>query len=125
MQYAFALAFGLIRPMKIHLLILATIVLAGCAAPSGATNSTINGIDIWRNGTPSQPYHVIATVQRVAADSSTNYNQQIADIAAEARQRGADGVIVLNTVMVVSRMDLTMGRAIMAPKVTAELIKYD
>jgi len=110
---------------------LVVLALAGCASiPDGATpgkvgiRSVINGIDVWTGGEPARPYRVIVNTGREGADSSVTYRQQEESIAEEASQRGADAVIVLNTIMVVSRMDQVMGRTIMGPKVQAELIKY-
>lgn len=85
----------------------------------------INGVEVWRGGAPSRPYRVIATVQRVGADNSATYRDEENLIAGDARQRGADAVILLDAVMVVSRMNLVNGRPILAPKVDAQLIKYD
>lgn len=105
--------------------ILAVLALAGCAtASSGPTKSVVDGIDVWKGGNPSQPYTVMNTVQSVGPDTSATYEQEEQKIAQEAKKRGADGIIVLNRVMVVSRMDVVMGRPVMAPKVQAELIKY-
>lgn len=84
----------------------------------------IDGIDVWKGGPPARTYRVITNVNRTAADSSTSYQQQVESIAAEARRRGADAVIVLNEVMTVSRMDVLTNHPIMAPKVTAQLIQY-
>ena len=110
-------------------LVLGALALAGCAwspstGGSGQLSSTIDGIDVWTGGNPSRPYQVMDTVQRVGPDSSATYGQEEELIAADAKERGADGMVVLSTVMVVSRMDMTMDRPVMAPKVQAEVIKY-
>ena len=111
-----------------NLSLLIALALAGCATNPGAhqvgTSSVINGVEVWTGGPPSRPYQVIATVQRLAADSSTSFLQQEGSIADEAVARGADSVIVLDAVMVVSRMSLVDARPIMAPKVDAQLIKW-
>jgi hypothetical protein len=105
--------------------ILAVLALAGCAtAGSGPAMSVVDGIDVWKGGTPSRPYTVMDTVQGEGPDNSATYEQEEELIAQEAKERGADGIIVLNTLMVVSRQDVTLGRPIMAPKVEAELIRY-
>jgi hypothetical protein len=112
--------------MKIAILF-PLLALAGCAlAPStpGVTSAG-NSIDIWKNGPPTRPYQVIATVQREGADNSATYAQEESLLAFDAKNRGADAIIILNTVMVPSRMDITDSRPIMAPKVEAELIKYE
>ncbi len=82
-------------------------------------------MEVWKGGGPGRPYRVIGNVQRQGADQTASLRQEEEAIAAEAAQRGADGVIVLDEVMVVSRMDLADGRPILAPKVDAELIKYE
>ena len=112
-------------------LLLVVLALAGCAStPGGAdagkvgTSSVINGIEVWKDGPPPRPYRVIANANRQGADSSTNYQEQEESIADEARERGADAVIVVSAVMTISRMDTIAGRPIMAPKVAAQLIKY-
>ena len=117
--------------IKQFTILLIVLALAGCAStpdgtPSGqvGTSSVINGIDVWDGGIPSRPYQVIATVYREGSDNSATYRDEEDLIASEARQRGADAVIVLNTVMVVSRVSLADGRPLLAPKVSAELIKY-
>jgi hypothetical protein len=118
----------IIKEFSILLIMLA---LAGCAStPDGTssgqagTSSVINGVEVWEGGAPSRPYRVIATVTREGSDNSATYRDEEDLIASEARQRGADAVIVVDTVMVVSRMNLANGRALMAPKVDAELIQY-
>ena len=111
--------------------LLVTLALAGCASTPGGgsagqtgTSSLINGVEVWEGGPPSRPYDVIATVQRLGVDGSATYRQQEEQIADEASQRGADAVIVESETMVVSRVEITTGRNIMAPKVVAQLIKY-
>ena len=84
----------------------------------------VNGIEVWEAGPPPRPYRVIGASERQGADPSASYRQEEEDIAGEARQRGADAVILQRPVMVVIRMDLADGRPILAPKVEAELIKY-
>ena len=106
-------------------LLLPALALAACASsPGPAQSSTINGIDLWQGGLPTRPYQVIATVSRQGADGSATYAEEEQLLAADAHARGADAVIILDTVMVVSRLDVTDGRPIMAPKVDAQLIKY-
>jgi hypothetical protein len=110
--------------------ILSALALAGCAsAPelhSGGpgTSEVVNGMELWKGGPPPRPYGVITTVQRAGADQTASFADEEKGIAADAAQRGADAVIVLDEVMVVSRMDLADSRPILAPKVDAELIKY-
>lgn len=88
-------------------------------------STLINGVEVWQGGVPSRPYTVIDTVSRQGADQqSASYRSEEELIARDARKRGADAVIVLDTVMGVSRMDVIVGRPIMAPKVDAQLIKY-
>jgi hypothetical protein len=107
------------------------LALAGCTStptghPGGAgPGEVINGVEVWKEGHPARPYQVIATVEKQGADSSASYGDEEGLIAADARRLGADGVIVLNAVMVISRMNVVDGRPVMAPKVTAELIKYE
>jgi hypothetical protein len=117
--------------VKIIPILLTTLAFAGCAsAPDDSqsqqagANSAANGMDIWRNGPPSRPYNVIATVSREGADNSATYADEENFIAAEAAKQNADGIIILDTVMVVSRVNIMDGRAVMAPKVDAQLIKY-
>ena len=116
-----------IEAMK-HSLLLAALLFAGCAsapAPSnGEPGAVIDGIDVWTGGPPSRPYQVIDTVQSVGPDNSATYADEESIIAGEARERGADAIVVLNTVMVISRQDAILDRPIMAPKVEAEIIKY-
>ncbi len=63
-------------------------------------------------------------MNREAADDSTNYRDEEVSIADEARRRGADAVIVVYEVMAVSHISVVDGRAVLAPKVAAQLIKY-
>ena len=121
----------MIIPRLTPLLLLA-LVFAGCAAapdtqpPVAATGTpqVIQGVDFWKDGPPSRPYQVIATVARVAPDKSVTFSDQEASIAAEASQKGADAVVEVDAVMVVTRIDLNNGRPVMAPKIDAQLIKY-
>jgi hypothetical protein len=104
------------------------LALAGCAsAPTGpstpGTSTAINGIDIW-TGEPSRPYHVISTVSHEGPDNSATYALEEQFVADDAQKAGADGAIILDTVMVVSRFDIADGRPVLAPKVDAQLIKY-
>jgi PBP1b-binding outer membrane lipoprotein LpoB len=112
--------------MKQLSILLAALVLAGCAATQSGTGptSSIDGVDIYRNSTPTRSYNVMATVARQGADSSSSYDDEIQLIAQDAKARGADAVIVQTTVMVPSRMRLLTNTAVMAPKVIAELIQY-
>jgi hypothetical protein len=121
----------LVTLQKLGILIVALALAACASAPDGGhsgksgTSSSINGVEVWKDGPPSRPYRVIANTGREAADNSSSYADEERSIAQEARQRGADAVIILNAVMVVSRIDETGGRPIFAPKVAAELIKYE
>ena len=111
-------------------LLLTLSLLAGCTSTTDETHSvpgtvsTVSGIDIWKDGAPSRPYLVIDTVEKQAADSSANFAQEEQLLAADAKERGADAMIIVNEVMVPSRMSIVDGRLLLAPKVTAELIKY-
>ena len=78
----------------------------------------------WKGGPPPQPYRVITNVNWEGADSSVNYRQEEETIAEEAKEQGADAVIVVDEVMTASRLDAVGGRPIMAPKVATQLIKY-
>jgi hypothetical protein len=105
------------------------LALAGCSStPSGSQSvgakSVIDGVDVWKGGTPSRPYQVIDTVAQQGADNSATFADEERLLARDARARGADGLIVLNSVMVPTRMDVTTNRPVMAPRVNAELIKY-
>jgi hypothetical protein len=103
------------------------LALAGCSSFPG-TNSqeaVIDGVDVWKGANPSRPYRVLATVSRVGPDDSASYRDEEAFLASEARHRGADGVVVLNEVMVVSRLSLQDSRPVMAPKVEGQLIQYE
>jgi hypothetical protein len=107
------------------------LALAGCASMPGphpggvGTSEEVNGIEVWKGGPPARPFKVMATVQRQGADQTATFRDEEAAIAADAAQRGADAVIVLNEVMVPSRMNLADSRPILGPKVEAELIKYE
>jgi hypothetical protein len=112
-----------------RILIVGVFVIAGCASsPTPATlaepSAAIDGIDVWAGGTPARPYQVMDTVQKLGPDESATYEQEEELIAEDAKQRGADGIIVLSTVMVPSRQDLFTSRPLLAPKVEAEVIKY-
>jgi hypothetical protein len=87
-------------------------------------DSKINNIDVWSATAPARPYEVLATIEREGADESATYAQEEAFIADEAKQRGANAMIIVDTEMVVSRTDANDNRTIMAPKVEAELIRY-
>jgi hypothetical protein len=116
--------------IKKHSILLILLALTGCTStPGGPQNGTgtsevIDGVEMWKGGPPSRPYQVIATLRKQGPDSSSSFADEENAVASEARLRGADGVIVLDAVMVVSRMNPVDGRAVMAPKVDAELIKY-
>lgn len=101
----------------------AALLLAGCATPS-PESTDIDGVQVWKNGQPSQPFKVIDTVVQQAPDTTQDYASLERSIAQEAKRRGADGVIVVTEVMVVSRMSVFDGRPIMAPKVTAEIVSF-
>ena len=107
------------------------LTLAGCEfAQEGVhprqvgASTIINGVEVWTGGGPGRPYRIIATVQKQGADNSSTYLDQEAFIASDAAKRGADAVVVLDSTRVVSRTDVVTGRPIMAPKVEAQLIKY-
>jgi len=71
-------------------------------------------MEVWKDGAPPRPYRVFAAAQRQGADSSATERQEEELIANDARQRGADAVIVTDAVMVVSRINEVGGRPIMA-----------
>jgi hypothetical protein len=99
------------------------LALAGCASGPANSGAAMNGVDVWRNGPPSRPYRVLGNLGREADDTSATYRDEEGSITREAAKRGADAVIILNEVMTVSRID-AFGRPVMAPKVAAQLIKY-
>jgi ABC-type glycerol-3-phosphate transport system substrate-binding protein len=112
-------------------ILLILLLLAGCAtSPNGpnsapaAASTVINGVEFWTEGAPSRPYQVIATISKQGADNSATVRDEENLIADDATQRGADAVIVLDTVMVVARNSVIDSRPVMAPKVDAQLIKY-
>jgi hypothetical protein len=112
--------------MKRIATLLAVLALAGCAAAPDATqNTNVSGVDVWTNGAPSRPYHVIAEVSSQGATNSASFSDQINSIAMQATKRGADGVIVLHKLMIQAGIDPILGRPVMVPKVIADLIKYD
>lgn len=107
-----------------HLLaVISLLALAGCAAGPAISGAAMNGVDVWRNGPPQRPYRLIGNIGREADDASTTFRDEEDSITREAAKRGADAVIILNEVMTVSRID-PFGRPVMAPKVAAQLIKY-
>jgi hypothetical protein len=119
---------SILMTIKALALLTALLALAGCAtAPTSASpngsSTTIDGIDLW-NGTPPRPYRVISTVSHEGPDLSATYADEEALIAQDAQKAGADGAIIVDTVMVPSRISLVDSRPVMAPKVDAQLIKY-
>jgi hypothetical protein len=109
-------------------LLSATLALAGCTFPATETppagaSTSIGGVDIWHSP-PSRPYQVISTVAHEGPDDSASYADEEALVAQDAQKAGADGAVILYEVKAVSRMDISDGREIMAPKVAAQLIKY-
>jgi len=120
------------KNLPILFLVVSVLAIAACSSVPGvgisgnATgNTVIDGIEVWRPGPPPRPYRVIALTGREGPDNSVSYYDEEVSIAREARQRGADAVIIVNAVMAVSRMDMVGGHPILAPKVSAELIKYE
>ncbi|MGA3171141.1 MAG: hypothetical protein ABSE62_09010 [Chthoniobacteraceae bacterium] len=106
--------------------LLAVLVLAGCAAaPEATENTNVSGVDVWTNGAPSRPYHVIAEVSSQGGTNSASFSDEINSIALQAAGRDADGVIVLHKLMIQVGVDPILGRPVMVPKVIAELIKYE
>jgi hypothetical protein len=114
--------------MKNFAILCIALALAGCGAitsgPQGGSVSTVDGIEVWRGGGPARPYQVIDTIRRVGPDNSATYATEERAVIRSASQRGADAAIILDEVMVVSRASPIDSRPIMAPKVDAELIKY-
>jgi hypothetical protein len=109
--------------------LLSTILtLAGCAfGPTDAIqdggSTSINGIDILSTA-PARPYQVISVVSHEGPDDSASYTDEETLIAEDAQKAGADAAIILYRVKTVSRTNLANGQPIMAPKVSAQLIKY-
>jgi hypothetical protein len=107
------------------------LLLGACASStpenmSGAPGerTSMSGVDFWTGGPPDRPYQVISTTSRSGADGSASYEDEKALLAADATEKGADAVIVLDQVMTVARLNQEGGSLIMAPKVDAQLIKY-
>jgi len=115
------------------IILLGVLAWAGCAtsSPDGThsgpvgTRSVIGGVEFWKGGPPPRAYRVLTPTASQGADTSATYRGQEGFIATDARRRGADAVIVLNEIMVVSRMDVITGHQILAPRVSAQLIKYN
>jgi hypothetical protein len=100
-------------------------LLAACTTvPKTANSAVMHGVEVWTSGTPSRPYTVIDTISGVGPDQSVTFAQEEALLAQEASKRGADAMIVTTKVQVIIRQDPVLGRPLMAPKVIAEIVKY-
>jgi hypothetical protein len=110
-------------PKRIFLLV--SLALTACTTvPQTANSAVMHGVEVWTNGVPSRPYTVIDTISGVGPDQSVTFAQEEALLAQEARKRGADAMIVTTKVQVIIRQDPVLGRPLMAPKVIAEIVKY-
>jgi hypothetical protein len=97
--------------MKIFPLLACCCVLFGCATPdrfsvmadgkvmegTGGTRHSVEGIDIWRAGSPPRKYKVIGTIDDVRHRSLLGMGGFEKDLAATAHGHGGDAVIILNS----------------------------
>ena len=60
----------------------------------GGANRNINGIDFWIYGTPNRPYQIIGYIQDSRLGGPLAMAGRERGIAAQARSRGADGIII-------------------------------
>src|SRR5215469_7653380 len=60
----------------------------------GGANRNTNGIDFWIYGTPNRPYQIIGYIQDSRLGGPLAMAGRERGIAAQARARGADGIII-------------------------------
>lgn len=103
-------------------LLIITVSLQGCSTTSyseyrgssireghGGTVRTVNGIDFWENGTPDRKYKIVGVIDDSRGEGLISRSSKDSDIAAEAKARGGDGVIFVNSDRELKGVDLGNG----------------
>jgi hypothetical protein len=83
------------------------ILLAGCASTTykefiggheitgaGGTRQIVDGIEVWENGAPNRPFHVIGIVDDERGGGIIPRYSRLSDISKKARESGGDAVII-------------------------------
>jgi hypothetical protein len=67
----------------------------GTLEGTGGTRKTVDGIDIWDNGTPPRKYKVIGIIDDTRRKSVFGMSGYEEDLAKKAREAGADAIVIL------------------------------
>jgi hypothetical protein len=67
---------------------------SGVFVGQGGANRNVNGVDLWVYGAPNRPYQVIGYIEDSRPGGAISMAGREKGVAAEAKARGADGVII-------------------------------
>jgi len=94
---------------KLLLLLLLFLPLVGCRTEfkewrgggvqrgSGGACAVVDGVEMWSYGAPNRPYRVIGVLEDSRPGGIIPMARRDGNIAAEAKERGADGVIIIGS----------------------------
>jgi hypothetical protein len=98
------------KPASKILLFAVCAILAGCASTkyspfeggrvvegTGGTKKTVDGIDIWNNGTPPRKFKIIGIIDDVRRQSLVGMIGYEGAPVKKARQEGGDGIVFLDS----------------------------
>lgn len=114
------------------------VLLAGCAPPelqpyvgpnavrvgTGATLQVVNGMEVWKNGTPPRRYRILGVIEEEGGSRSTN-GTVMADLVRGARQAGASALIVMEAGRNLAGVNLETGYFVGRATAKAVAIRYE
>lgn len=68
----------------------------GVIEGKGGTVTTAGGIDIWKDGEPDRKYKILGVITDERPNLTATMLTQVSDCTKMARERGADGLIVVS-----------------------------
>lgn len=99
----------------------------GIQQGTGGTKTTVNGIDIWKDGTPPRRFKILGIIDDERRDSLLGMMGYYQDLAKKAKAAGGDAIILVGSADSFAGLyspNATTSYA-MSDKVTkAEVIKY-
>ena len=92
------------------MLLAVCILIAGCASTNystfeggrviegtGGTKKTVEGMDIWNNGSPPRKYKIVGIIDDVRRDALIQMSLQEKALVKKAREAGGDAILFLDS----------------------------
>jgi hypothetical protein len=98
------------KPRRLIIVFVLCLLVAGCASTNyssfegggvvegtGGTKKTVDGVDIWNNGSPPRKFKVIGIIDDVRRQSLIGMAGYEAALAKKAKEAGGDAIIFLDS----------------------------